>query len=59
MNVHDKASKSGKFDFAFMDKGESEKATPKSKQPAGTYPLSEKSNTFAKQDYGPGLGKKG
>ena len=39
MNVHDKTSKAGKFNFSFMEKGEKETATPKSKQPAGTYPI--------------------
>lgn len=45
MDVHDKPSTAGKFNFGFMEKAESETPTPKSKQPAGTYPITESKET--------------
>ena len=50
MGVHDTASSAGKFDFGFMGESKNDDTqTPKSDQPAGTYPLTSKDDTtFAK-----------
>lgn len=53
--VHDEASKAGKFDDGFMTSAEGETPTPKSTQPAGSYPLaSESEGSFAKPTHVPG-----
>jgi len=54
--VHDKASDAGKFDDSFMGSGKNDDtATPKSTQPAGSYPIAGGSEgTFAKPTHAAG-----